>query len=176
MEGKGLVQVYTGDGKGKTSAAVGQAIRAAGHGCKVGFAYFFKSPADFQYGEPPALQKLGIEVFRLAPHHPRFHREISLSQVREECLSGLEFIKGLFADQSWDMLVLDELNIALRDGFLEEAEVLALLEAKPPGLEIVLTGRGASPGIVARADLVSEIKSVKHPLGQGVPRRRGIEY
>jgi cob(I)alamin adenosyltransferase len=88
----------------------------------------------------------------------------------------VEFIKELFKDESWDMLVLDEINIAMRDGFLEEEEVLSLLKAKPEKLELVLTGRGATEGIIKEADLVSEIREVKHPYSQGVEGREGIEY
>jgi len=90
--------------------------------------------------------------------------------------SPLEFIRGLFADGTWDILVLDELNIALRDGFLKEEELLALLEAKPQKLELILTGRGATEGIMEKADLVSQIKKIKHPYDQGVQGREGIEY
>ena len=88
----------------------------------------------------------------------------------------MEFIKKLFRDQSWDMLVLDEINIAIRDGFLKEEGVLSLLEAKPQNLELILTGRGATEKIIKKADLVSEVKEVKHPYTQGVQKRKGIEF
>jgi len=176
MKGKGLIQVYTGDGKGKSTAAIGQAVRAAGHGFKVGFVSFFKDPEVFGYGEFESLQKLGIRTSLFARRHPHFYKKINLDEVREECLNGMQFIKELFQDQSWDMLVLDEINIAVRDGFLKEEEVLSLLEAKPEKLELVLTGRGATERIIKRADLVSEIKEVKHPYEQGIKSREGIEY
>lgn len=176
MEKKGLIQVYTGDGKGKSTAAIGQAVRAAGHGFKVGFISFFKDPQLFGYGEFGPLQKLGIDAFFFAKKHPHFYREISPNEVREECLKGVEFIRGLFADETWDMLILDEINIALRDGFLGEEEVLALLETKPQRLELILTGRGAPLALIKKADLVSEIKKIKHPYDQGVQGREGIEY
>ena len=176
MKGKGLIQVYTGDGKGKSTAAIGQAVRAAGHGFKVGFVSFFKDPEVFGYGEYKSLQKLGIKTFLFAKKHPHFYKELNLDEVCEECSRGLEFIKELFQDQSWDMLVLDEIDIAMRDGFLKEDEVLSLLEAKPERLELVLTGRGATKRIVEKADLVSEVKKVKHPYEQGTESRKGIEY
>ena len=175
MKEKGLIQVYTGDGKGKSTAAIGQAVRAAGHGYNVGFVSFFKDPEVFGYGEYEPLQKLGVKTFLFAKKHPHFYNKLGLNEVREECLNGVEFIKELF-QQSWDMLVLDEINIAIRDGFLKEEEVLSLLEAKPERLELVLTGRGATEGIIAKADLVSEIKEVKHPYEQGMGSREGIEY
>ena len=176
MKEKGLIQVYTGDGKGKSTAAIGQAVRAAGHGFKVGFVSFFKDPEVFGYGEFESLQKLGIRTFLFARRHPHFYKKISLDEVREECLKGIEFVKELFHDQSWDMLVLDEIDIAVRDGFLREEEVLSLLEAKPEKLELVLTGRGATEKIIEKADLVSEIKEIKHPYEQGIGSREGIEY
>jgi len=176
MKERGLVQVYTGDGKGKSTAAIGQAVRAAGHGFKVGFVSFFKDPEAFGCGEFGSLQKLGVNTFHFARRHPHFYKDLSFDEVRRECLRGLEFIKGLFADETWDMLVLDEINIALRDGFLKEEEVLSLLEAKPQKLELILTGRGATEGIIEKADLVSEVKEVKHPYDQGIQKREGIEY
>jgi len=176
MQEKRLIQVYTGDGKGKSTAAIGQAVRAAGHGFKVGFVSFFKDPEVFGYGEYAPLQKLGIETFLFAKKHPHFYKELSLDEVREECLKGVEFIKELFKDHSWDMLILDEINVAMRDGFLKEKEVLSLLEAKPERLELILTGRGATGEIMGKADLVSEIREVKHPYEQGIKSREGIEY
>jgi len=176
MRNKGLIQVYTGDGKGKSTAAIGQAVRAVGHNFKVGFVSFFKDPDVFGYGEYESLQKLGIKIFLFARKHPHFYKEINLDEVREECLKGVDFIKELFQDESWDMLVLDEMNIAVRDGFLKEKEVFSLLEAKPERLELILTGRGATERIIKKADLVSEIKEVKHPYDQGIKGREGIEY
>ena len=176
MKERGLIQVYTGDGKGKSTAAIGQAVRATGHGFKVGFVSFFKDPEVFGYGEYESLQKLGIRTFLFAKKHPHFYKKINLDEVREDCLKGVEFIRELLRDQSWDMLVLDEINIAMRDGFLKEEEVLSLLEAKPEKLELVLTGRGATERIIKKADLVSEITEVKHPYEQGIKSREGIEY
>jgi len=176
MKEKGLIQVYTGAGKGKSTAAIGQAVRAAGHGFKVGFISFFKDPEVFGYGEYKSLQKLGIQTFLFARKHPHFYRELNPAEVCEECSRGLDFIKELLQDQSWDMLVLDEINIALRDGFLKEEEVLSLLAAKPGKLELILTGRGVPERIMDRADLVSEVREVKHPYSQGIQGREGIEY
>jgi ATP:corrinoid adenosyltransferase len=176
MKEQGLIQVYTGDGKGKSTAAIGQAVRAAGHGLKVGFISFFKDPEVFGYGEYVPMEKLGIKTFVFARKHPHFYKKLNLDEVREECLEGIEFIRELFADETWDMLILDEMNITIRDGFLKEKEVLALLEAKPQTLELILTGRGATEEIIRRADLVSEIREVKHPYEKGIQRREGIEY
>ncbi len=176
MKEKGLIQVYTGTGKGKSTAAIGQAARAAGHDFKVGFLSFFKDPEAFGYGEYESLRKLGVKTFLFAKKHPHFYKDLNPNDVCQECSRGLEFIKELFQDPSWDMLVLDEINIAVRDGFLKEEDVLSLMEAKPKKLELVLTGRGVTQKIMEKADLVSEVKEVKHPYGQGVKSRKGIEY
>jgi cob(I)alamin adenosyltransferase len=176
MEKKGLIQIYTGAGKGKSTAAIGQAARAAGHGFKVGFLSFFKDPEAFGYGEYKSLEKLGIKTFLFAKKHPHFYKELNPDDVCQECSKGLEFIKELFQDPSWDMLVLDEINIALRDGFLKEEDVLSLLDAKPEKLELVLTGRGMTEKIAEKADLVSEVREVKHPYSCGIKSRKGIEY
>jgi len=173
---KGLIQVYTGTGKGKSTAAIGQAVRAAGHGFKVGFVSFFKDPEAFGYGEYKSLKKLGIETSLFARKHPHFYKELNPDDVCQECRQGLDFIRQLFRDPSWDMLILDEINIAVRDGFLSEADVLSLLEAKPAKLELVLTGRGVTEKIIEKADLVSEVREVKHPYRQGIKSRAGIEY
>ena len=171
-----MIQIYTGTGKGKSTAAIGQAVRAAGHGFKVGFLSFFKDPEAFGYGEYKSLEKLGIKTFLFARKHPHFYKELNPDDVCRECSKGLEFIKELFRDPSWDMLVLDELNIALRDGFLKEEEVVSLLDAKPDKLELVLTGRGVTEKIIEKADLVSEVREVKHPYSRGIKSRKGIEY
>jgi cob(I)alamin adenosyltransferase len=176
MNEKGLIQVYTGDGKGKSTAAIGQAVRAAGHGFKVGLVSFFKDPEAFGYGEHKSLEKLEIQTFLFAKKHPHFYKKLNPVDVCQECSEGLEFIKELFRDISWDMLVLDEINIAVRDGFLKEEEVLSLLETKPEKLDLVLTGRGVTEKIMEKADLVSEVREVKHPYSQGIKSRQGIEY
>ena len=173
---KGLIQVYTGPGKGKSTAAIGQAVRATGHGLKVGLVTFFKDPEAFGYGEYKSLEKLGIKTFLFAKKHPHFHKELNPDDVSQECSRGLEFAMELFRDSSWDMLVLDEINIAVRDGFLQEEDILSLLEAKPEKLELVLTGRGVTDKILEKADLVSEVKEVKHPYRQGIKSRKGVEY
>ncbi len=176
MKEKGLILVYTGDGKGKSTAAMGQVIRAAGHGFKIGWVSFFKDPPVFHQAEFNSLQKLDIDVFFFARKHPYFYKNLSFDEVRGECLKGVEFVKELFADETWDMLVLDEINITMRDGFLKEKEILSLLEAKPKNLDLILTGRGATEKIIEKADLVSEVKNVKHHYDQGVKLREGIEY
>ena len=173
---KGLIQVYTGNGKGKTTAALGLALRAVGHNLKVCYIYFHKDPEKWEYGEHDALQKLGVDIFGFAKKHPHFFKKINPNEIRKECIEGLEFIKKIYQEDKYGILILDEIIIALRDGFLKEEEVLETLDSKPAHLELILTGRGATQRMIKKADLVSEIKKVKHPYDIGVRRRKGIEY
>jgi len=176
MKSKGLIQIYTGEGKGKTTAAVGLACRAVAHNLKVGYIYFHKNPTRWEYGELESLRKLGVDVFGFAKEHPHFSRQIDRSKIRKDCLHGLQFIEEVYREQKYDILILDEINISVREGFLNQEEVLEMLDAKPQSLELILTGRDASLKIIDRADLVSEVKNVKHPYEKGVQRRKGIEY
>lgn len=176
MKPKGLIQVYTGDGKGKTTAAVGLAIRAAAHRLKVCYIYFHKNPNKRKYGEQRVLEKLGIDVFGFAKKHPRFYKNVNKNKIRRECLGALEFIKKIYRRKKYGVLILDEILISLRDGFLKEEEVLDVLDSKPQGLELILTGRGATKRIIEKADLVSQIKKMKHPYDLEVRGRKGVDY
>ena len=176
MQAKGLIHIYTGQGKGKTTSAVGLAIRAKGHGLKVCYLYFHKDPQKWDYGEHRILEKLGVAVFGFAEKHPHFYKDISKDEIRMECLKGLEFIKNIFQENKYDIFILDEIIISLRDGFLTEKEVLDILDLKPKNLELILTGRGATDTIIEKADLVSRIEKIKHPYDSGIQRRIGIEY
>ncbi|MEW6619417.1 MAG: cob(I)yrinic acid a,c-diamide adenosyltransferase [bacterium] len=176
MKKRGLIQIYTGEGKGKTTAAVGLAVRAKGHNFKVGYVYFHKAPARWKSGEHQILEKIGVDIFGVAKKHPHFFKDVTYNEMREECQKGLKFIKNLYQENRYDMLILDEILISLRDGFLKEEEIIELMESKPPGMELVLTGRGATQKIIEKADLVSEIKKIKHPYDSGIQRRKGIEF
>lgn len=176
MNKKGLIQVYTGDGKGKTTAAVGQAVRARGHNLKVCYIYFHKDPRKWEYGEHKILKKIGVDVVGFAGRHPHFCKNVKANEVCKECLNGLEFVKMTYQKKRYDMLILDEINISVRDGFLSEKEVMDIVCAKPEKLELILTGRGAAKKIIKKADLVSKIEKVKHPYDLGIRRRIGIEY
>lgn len=173
---KGLIQIYTGKGKGKTTAAVGLAVRARSHNFKVAFIYFHKEPKQWKDTEHRLLKKLGVDVFGFAEKHPYFYKNIKPEEVRRECLKGLGFIKKIYKKRKYDLLILDEINISLREGFLKEKEVLKILSAKPKGLELVLTGRGATKKMIKAADLVSAVKKVKHPYDLGIKGRMGVEY
>ncbi len=172
---KGLIQVYTGDGKGKTTAVIGLACRARGHNLKVCYIYFHKDPKKWEYGEHKVLNKLGVETIGFAQKHPHFYKKANRDKICQECLDSLEFIKRIY-QENYDILILDEILISLRDGFLKEEEILNILNTKPESLELILTGRGATEAIIKKAGLVSEIKKIKHPYDAGVKRRKGIEF
>lgn len=173
---KGLIQIYTGKGKGKTTAAIGQAIRAIGQGLEVGLVYFHKNPEEWDYGELKELENFGIKVRGFAKKHPHFYDEISKETMREESLKGLEYVKNIFEEDSLDVLILDEIIISLRDGYLYEKELMNLLSEKPDDIEVILTGRGATDKLIEKADLVSKMENIKHPFQKGVESRKGIDY
>lgn len=175
---KGYTLIYTGDGKGKTTASLGLAVRAAGRGYKVLILQFIKSPQR-SYGEQIALKRIGIEMRQLGigftwTKTPEEHREalrLAWDIAKEETING-----------DWDVVILDEINNALGierfpvADVLPLSEVLDLIEQRPSHLHLVLTGRGAKPEIIAIADLVSEIQPVKHYYNEGVPAVLGLEF
>jgi cob(I)alamin adenosyltransferase len=172
---KGLVQVYTGDGKGKTTAALGLALRAAGRGLRVLIVQFMKPPEST--GEQFALPELGGRVEIRALGQPKWLRadrpdpedvrlaEKGLAEARQAMLSG-----------ALDLLILDEVNVAVHFHLLRVEDVLGLLRDRPENVEVVLTGRRAAPELIEAADLVTEMRLIKHPFEQGVKAREGIEF
>jgi cob(I)alamin adenosyltransferase len=170
--GDQLIQVYTGDGKGKTTAALGLALRAAGAGLRVYIGQFVKGKT---YNEIKALKKFkNIEV-------EQFGRSCFIRKIpdRKDIISakrGMKKIKKVIKKGIYDLVILDEINIALRLGLLAPRMVISLVRKVPPNTELVLTGRYAHPGILKVADLVSEIKEVKHYYKKGIKARRGIEF
>ena len=122
------------------------------------------------------MKKLGVDVFGFAKKHPHFYKKIKYDDVRKECLEGIKFIKRIYKEKKYDILILDEIIISLRDKFLKEEEVLEILDSKPENIELILTGRNVTESIIKRADLVSEIKNIKHPFNKGIKGRKGIEY
>jgi cob(I)alamin adenosyltransferase len=174
--GRGLVQLYTGDGKGKTTAAIGQAIRAAGNNFKICFAFFFKDFEKHPTGESQILENLGITLYNVVLEYPWNKESYDYENIRQECLHALYFVKNKIYTENFDLVILDEINIALRDKFLTEDEIIDLIQKKPKQTELILTGRGATEKIIQEADLVSKIEKIKHPFDQGIGERVGIEY
>jgi cob(I)alamin adenosyltransferase len=171
---KGLVQIFTGDGRGKTSAAIGTVVRALGHGLKAYIALFMKG--DYLYGERKilsglpgvTLESFGSDDFvnpeSIKPEEIE-QAEKALAAAREAMLSG-----------DYDLVVLDEVNLAVAFNLLGVEEVLGLIEGKPEGVELILTGRRADKELVRVADLVTECLKIKHPYDSGVEGREGFEY
>jgi cob(I)alamin adenosyltransferase len=177
---KGLVQVYTGDGKGKTTAAFGLALRAAGRGNKV-LIYQFLKPPSLELGERVAVERSGLPI-RLESLEARWHLFRSLRSEQDVAAAGaavreaLARLTELAAKRAYDVLVLDEIVFCLSLGLAQFEDVRRLIERKDPAVELILTGRGATPELTALADLVTEMKKVKHPFDKGVQARPGIDY
>ncbi len=172
---KGYTHVYTGDGKGKTTAALGLALRAVGGGLRVLVIQFLKSEAEGS-GELTAARKLAPDL-EIRPRGAVGF--VDPREIPEEAysLAGAALAESTMEIQSgnWDLVVLDEINVAAAFGLVETSEVLDLLKAKPDGVELVLTGRFAPQEFISAADLVTEMKAVKHYFDAGVPAREGIE-
>lgn len=167
----GLLLVHTGDGKGKTTSAFGVALRAAGQDMRVHVVQFIKGSREA--GEVTALRRLGVPVERAGEG---FTWEVrSDERQRELAAYGVERAKAAVAS-GLDVLVLDEVNIALGKGFLPVDEFLAWLGSLPDELHVLCTGRGAPVALIEAADLVTEHKLVKHPFERGIRAQRGVEF
>ena len=174
---RGLIIVYTGGGKGKTTAALGAALRACGHGWKVFMVQFIKGP--WRYGELEAAKRLApdFEIVLAGKGFYKIRGDRLPEEVhRQAAEEGLALCREKIASGEYDLIILDEINVAVHEGLIPVGEVLALLDAKPEPLHLILTGRNAHPRIIERADLVTEMREVKHPYAQGIPAQRGIEY
>ncbi|MBU4260333.1 MAG: cob(I)yrinic acid a,c-diamide adenosyltransferase [Proteobacteria bacterium] len=173
-ERRGLVLLHTGDGKGKSTAAFGQALRAAGQGLQVCIVQFIK--AQDQTGEAKAFQALA--------DHVEFHvkgsgftwQQKNKDEVIRVARQAFDFAREKIMSGRYDMVVLDELTYLLSYGMVDEAEVLDLIRNRPAGLHLVITGRDASEKLVDAADLVSEVRMIKHPYAAGVMAQKGIEF
>lgn len=183
---EGLVQVYTGDGKGKTTAALGLAMRAIGHDLRVCFIQFAKS--DRNTGERRTAARLAPELEIHAFAAPRWGDPSKApsgtpwwllppsEEDRSKAQEGIVFARRAVTEGEYDVVILDEIFAALAHSLISLDQVMELLCAKPAQVELVLTGRHVPEEVLAAADLVTEMKAVKHPLGRGVGARRGIEY
>lgn len=175
-ETSGLIIVNTGNGKGKTTAALGMGLRAWGQGLKVLILQFIKG--DWKYGELKAIEQLGpnFVIYQLGEGFVRnstkdekiFHQqaaEYALKLARQEMLSN-----------RWEMMILDEINYAIHFGLISVRNVMDFLEMKPPNLHVVLTGRYVAQEIINKADLVTEMREIKHPFKNGIKAQKGVEF
>jgi cob(I)alamin adenosyltransferase len=171
---KGLIHVYTGLGKGKTTAALGQAMRAAGQGLKVYIIQFMKGWP--YYGELETVDKpdnVTIKQFGRPDYVDKGHPDpIDVRMAQEALDHSREIVKS----EQYELVILDEINVALEWKLIQLQDVLSLLDEKPEGVELILTGRYARPEVIARADLVTEMREIKHPYQRGLISRRGIDY
>lgn len=173
MPQPGLLQVYTGEGKGKTTAAVGLAVRALGQGLRVLLVRLLK-PVEPPSGEVLFLQRAeGLEILAsgLGILAPKPNREAVAASVREIFARARDLVAA-----GVDLVIFDEGNNALHHGYLDLPEFLAWLASRPQGLEVVVTGRNAPDELLAQADLITRMEPVRHPLAAGIGARRGIEY
>lgn len=169
----GLIMVFTGDGKGKTTAAVGQAIRALGHGFRVYMIHFMKGR---DYGEFLATAQLPNLTLVRAGRDDFVNRDNPDPVDIELAQAGFAKARKAILSGEYDLVVLDEINVAVDYKLISENDLLKLLEEKPDGVTVVLTGRNASAELVKRADLVSEVLAIKHHYEQGAGCCPGIEY
>lgn len=171
---KSLVEVYTGNGKGKTSAALGLALRAIGRGLKVYLIQFIKG--GFDYGELYAVKNLPnftLKAFgrgRFITSEPPEEEDIKLAN------EALELAKKIVQTGEYDIVILDEVNVALHLKLIRLQDVVDIINKKPEKVEMILTGRDAPEPIIELADLVTEFKEIKHPFSKGYQARKGIEY
>jgi len=171
---QGLVQIYTGDGKGKTTAAVGQAVRAKGRGFNVYVIQFLKK--NDSSGEQGVLRKMGIDVkcfggdyaFRKLTQKEVKKAKVFFGKIVDEIANEIE-------QKRCDIVILDEINVLVRENLLDKEEVVEFIKNKPQNTELILTGRGADKEIIGLADLVTECVKIKHPYDKKVKARKGIE-
>ncbi|MGH6924153.1 MAG: cob(I)yrinic acid a,c-diamide adenosyltransferase [Propylenella sp.] len=171
---KGLLIVHTGKGKGKSTAAFGLVFRALGNGMKVGIVQFVKG--KWQTGERAALEKFGDQVTINTMGEGFTWETQDRARDIAAAKAAWEKAKVLIMDGEHQMVVLDELNIVLRYDYLDTAEIVAALKARPPMKHVVVTGRNAKDELIEAADLVTEMEQVKHPFRSGVKAQKGIEF
>lgn len=170
---RGLLLVNTGNGKGKSTAALGILVRAAGYDFSIGMFQFIKS-AETRYGEHIAAELLGVDIVPLGDGFTWLSEDINADRALAE--RGWQRVREVIEAGTFDILILDELTYCLTYGWLEETEVLRVLRARPSWMHVVVTGRNASPALIEAADLVTEMHLVKHPFReQGIGAQPGIE-
>lgn len=176
---KGLVQIYTGDGKGKTTAAFGIALRAAGHGNRV-LIYQFLKPASLDLGERKSIAH--IEGITLRTLDEPWDMDASpkddetVERMRRAVKEAMAMVTAWAQDRVYDVIILDEVVFCVKNGLSTLEDIQKLIERKEKRVELIMTGRGASKKLMALADLVTNMKQVKHPYEKGTKARKGIEY
>ena len=170
----GLIHIITGDGKGKTTSALGMALRAAGHGYNVLIIQFMKN--GWEYGELHAVKSLkGVEIHPFGT--PNYVDKTNPQSIDfSEAEKALTHFKDELNNPHWNIIVLDEINVALDFKLISEKDIIDLLRIKPKNLEIILTGRDAPTSLIEFADYYTEIQSIKHPFQKKILARKGVEF
>jgi cob(I)alamin adenosyltransferase len=172
---KGLIHIYTGNGKGKTTAAVGMSVRARSRGLRTLFVQFFKEPDSGS--EISLLSTLGIDTLVFDEvKSPLFHPEIAKPTLREEARNALSRLLRVFRENKYDLIVLDEFICLVAEGILTGEETTEFVRNKPYCTELVLTGKGAPAELIAAADYVTFMQNIKHPYKKALQARKGIEF
>lgn len=174
QEEKGLLIVYTGAGKGKTTAALGMAIRCLGHGMNVAVVQFIKGAIDT--AEERILKSFGQQVVFLRMGEGYTWETQDRERDRQVAQTAWAEVEKFLQDPSFGMVILDELNIAIHHEYVSLQQVLAAVAQRSPMLHVVITGRGAKPELIEAADLVSEMKMIKHPFRNGIKAQKGVEF
>ncbi len=176
QKNNGLILVNTGNGKGKTTAALGMALRAWGQGMKVLILQFIKG--GWKYGELKAAEKLGpnFEIRQMGEGFIKGPGDKFLEEHRHAAVEALAAAKTEISSGKYDLIILDEILYAINYGLVALPDTLDLMAKKPGGLHLVLTGRNAPPEIIERADLVTEMREIKHHYKKGIPAQKGIEF
>ncbi|PKK84936.1 MAG: cob(I)yrinic acid a,c-diamide adenosyltransferase [candidate division Zixibacteria bacterium HGW-Zixibacteria-1] len=174
---KGLLIVYTGDGKGKTTAALGMAIRAVGYDWKVAIVQFIKG--SWKYGEMDGLKRLAPNV-ELSIMGEGFvgilDDDKPIEQHREAARKAFDLALEKMESGKYELVILDEMNVAVTLGLISNDDLKGLVARKPEKLHLVITGRGARPWLIEQADLVTEMKEIKHPFKKGILAQRGVDF
>ncbi|MFW6210584.1 MAG: cob(I)yrinic acid a,c-diamide adenosyltransferase [bacterium] len=173
---RGIIQIYTGNGKGKTTAAVGQAVRAAGSGLKVVFFQFFKSSA-LKSGEEKTLKNIkNIDYIKFNQKSPFFDKGLDLDSLKKRVVRDMGAVERAICSGEYDMAVLDEAVYAAEYNLFMEKDFIKILKKRKEKTEVVITGRNASEKLCAAADLVTEMREIKHPFKKGIKMKKGREY
>jgi len=171
---QGFVQIYTGNGKGKSTAAIGQAVRAAGFGLRTYIAQFMK---EYPYNELNSLKKLSewIKIEQFGGDEFVYKKELPGKEELEKASKGLQISREKMLSSEYDLIILDEAIVAIYFKLIETKELIEFIKAKPDNVELILTGRYCPSELIDAADLVTEMEEVKHYYQKGITSRRGIE-
>jgi len=171
--GPGLVEVFTGNGKGKTTAALGIVLRAIAHNLRVYIVYFMKG--GYPYGEQQVFSQLPNVDYSVFGYQRLTDPDNIKPEEIEEARKALDKAREVISSGSYDVVILDEINIAAAWKLIDVGDVLELIKSKPEDLELILTGRYADQSLIEAADLVTEMRKIKHPYDRGIRARKGID-